>query len=103
MLGCAFSKAATFASIALTSVGALHGCQKVMVDGLLASSVAPDVLEPVQAVAVRAIAVAATARRTGAILGMTELLGACAGNFWACEGNWACGGIGWPGLLGVRG
>ncbi|GGK46299.1 hypothetical protein GCM10010094_02680 [Streptomyces flaveus] len=71
-------------------------------DGLLASSVAPDVLEPVQAVAVRAIAVAATARRTGVILGMTELLGACAGNFWACEGNWACAGKGMGRVGGPR-
>lgn len=55
MLGCAFSKPATRDFTALTSLGALHACQKLIVWSLDASSLAPESDWPVQAVARRAI------------------------------------------------
>src|SRR3954449_2009128 len=60
MLGCFFSKAAMFCSMPLTSLGALHPCQKVIVTFALGSSPAPPGVEPVQAVSARADADTAT-------------------------------------------
>src|SRR4051812_32969378 len=66
MFGCTFSKALTFSSIALISLGAVQPCQKVIVVFALGSSLAPP-LDPVQADAVRASTTAAdaAARRRG--------------------------------------
>src|SRR5882757_4949553 len=62
MLGCAFSNRATLSLIAFSSLGADQPCQKLIVTSLLASSVAPEELWPVHALASRdSAAVAATA------------------------------------------
>src|SRR6476646_4010791 len=53
MLGCFFSQAAMLSWIALTSVGALHPCQKVMVVFAFGLSWAPPLLDPVQAAVLR--------------------------------------------------
>src|SRR3954469_8573570 len=64
MFGCFFSNAAMFSWMPLTSLGALHPCQNVIVVFAFGSSLAPPPLDPVQAVVprARATAFAATAR-----------------------------------------
>src|SRR4051794_18869184 len=61
MLGCFFSKAAMLSEMALTSFGALHPCQKVMVVLAFGLSLAPPPLDPVQAAVLRTRATAAAA------------------------------------------
>src|SRR3954451_20995649 len=60
MLGCTFSKAVMLSWMALTSLGALHPCQKVIVVLALGLSLALPPLDPVQAAVPRTIATAAT-------------------------------------------
>src|SRR3954451_21508320 len=61
MFGCFFSNAAMFSWMALTSLGALHPCQNVIVVFAFGSSLAPPPLDPVQAVVPRARATPAAA------------------------------------------